>query len=240
MAENRFAALKADTDVFTTFEGDNHVLLQLVAKGLLTDYAGEFGDMNQLDMVRFVAGLAVDTVLERTAVHKLLERIRDLVPGGASDAEPDLRDPDYHLAMLSFREEHILGSAARRLKAGVDRGGEPGAVFSAVQDHVIAAAHAHVERLVLEAFAAKVAATPDGPVHDALVLLRDLHALWLIESDRAWFMEHGRLSSARSKAITAVVTSLCRDVRPLAQRLVDAFGIPRELLRADDLLGDGA
>ena len=35
---NRFAALKADTDVFTTFEGDNTVLLQLAAKNLLTDY----------------------------------------------------------------------------------------------------------------------------------------------------------------------------------------------------------
>jgi len=238
LSVNRFAALKADTDVFTTFEGDNHVLLQLVAKGLLTDYAGEFEDMNQLDMVRFVAGLAVDTVLERTAVHKLLESVRGLLPGGSSDgAEPDLRDPDYHLALLSFREEHILGSVARRLKAGVDRGGNPGAVFSDVQDHVIAAARAHVERLVLEAFAAKVEATPEGPVRDALVLLRDLHALWVIESDRAWFMEHGRLSSARSKAITGQVNALCREVRPLAQQLVDAFGIPRELLRAEDLVG---
>src|SRR5690349_436913 len=35
---NRLAALKADTDIFTTFEGDNTVLLQLVAKSLLTDY----------------------------------------------------------------------------------------------------------------------------------------------------------------------------------------------------------
>ncbi|MCW2813193.1 MAG: acyl-CoA oxidase domain protein, partial [Nocardioides sp.] len=42
LAINRFTALKADTDVFTTFEGDNHVLLQLVAKGLLTDYSSEF------------------------------------------------------------------------------------------------------------------------------------------------------------------------------------------------------
>jgi acyl-CoA oxidase len=188
-------------------------------------------------MVRFVAGLAVDTVLERTAVHKLLERVRDLLPGGSADSEPDLRDADYHLAMLSFREEHILGSVARRLKAGIDKGGNPGAVFSTVQDHVIAAARAHVERLVLEAFAAKVEATPAGPVRDALTLLRDLHALWVIESDRAWFMEHGRLSSARSKAITGQVNALCREVRPLAQQLVDAFGIPRELLRADDLLG---
>ena len=31
LAENRLATLKADTDVFTTFEGDNTVLLQLVA-----------------------------------------------------------------------------------------------------------------------------------------------------------------------------------------------------------------
>jgi acyl-CoA oxidase len=246
LAANRFAALKADTDVFTTFEGDNHVLLQLVAKGLLTDYAGEFEEMNQLDMVRFVAGLAVDTVLERTAVHKLLERVRDLLPGGSADHDAsgdrtggdraEVRDPDYHLALLSFREEHILGSVARRLKAGVDAGGDPGAVFSAVQDHVVAAARAHVERLVLEAFAAKVAATPAGAARDALVLLRDLHALWVIESDRAWFMEHGRLSSARSKAITAQVNALCREVRPIAQDLVDAFGIPPELLRADDLV----
>jgi acyl-CoA oxidase len=48
---NRFAALKADTDVFTTFEGDNHVLLQLVAKGLLTDYSSEFSDLDQFGMV---------------------------------------------------------------------------------------------------------------------------------------------------------------------------------------------
>ncbi len=54
LAVNRFAALKADTDVFTTFEGDNHVLLQLVAKGLLTGYAGEFSNLDQLDLVRFV------------------------------------------------------------------------------------------------------------------------------------------------------------------------------------------
>ena len=36
LAENRFARLKADTDVFTTFEGSNPVLLQLAAKGLLS------------------------------------------------------------------------------------------------------------------------------------------------------------------------------------------------------------
>ena len=126
LAENRFAALKADTDVFTTFEGDNTVLLQLVAKGLLTDYSSEFEDLDQLGMVRFVAGLAVETVVERTSVHKLLERVRDLLPGGDEwDQEAGLLDPTYQLAMLRFREEHILGGVARRLKRGIDAGDEP-------------------------------------------------------------------------------------------------------------------
>ncbi|MCF6377841.1 acyl-CoA dehydrogenase family protein [Nocardioides KLBMP 9356] len=237
ISENRFAALKADTDVFTTFEGDNHVLLQLVAKGLLTDYAGEFEDMDQLGMARFVAGLAVETVVERTSVHKLVQSVRDLLPGGEKwDQEAGLLDPNYQLAMLRFREEHMIGGVARRLKRGIDQGQNPGAVFSRVQDHVIAAAQAHAERLVLEAFVAKVAEVPDGDLKVALNLLCDLHALSTIEADRAWFMEHGRLSSQRSKAISREVGSLCRKLRPLAVDLVDAFGVPQEMLRSPELL----
>ena len=159
LAVNRFAALKADTDVFTTFEGDNHVLLQLVAKGLLTDYASDFEDLDQLGMVRFVAGVAVETLVERTSAHKLLERIKDVLPGGEKwDDEAGILDTDYHLAMLRFREEHMLAGVARRLRRGIDEGLEPGLVFSRVQDHVIGAARAHVERLVLEAFVDKLAA----------------------------------------------------------------------------------
>ena len=52
--------------------GRQHVLLQLVAKGLLTDYASDFEDLDQLGMVRFVTVLAVETVIEKTNAHKLL------------------------------------------------------------------------------------------------------------------------------------------------------------------------
>jgi acyl-CoA oxidase len=241
LAVNRFAALKADTDVFTTFEGDNHVLLQLVAKGLLTDYASEFEDMDQLGMVRFVTNLAVGTVIERTSAHKLLERVKDLLPGGdAWDQEAGLLDSEYQLAMLRFREEHMLSGVARRLKRGMDQKLNPGVVFSEVQDHVIGAANAHVERLVLEAFVEKVRDLPaDVPEGNrvALGLLCDLFALSTIEADRAWFMEHGRLTVQRSKSISREVNSLCRKIRPLAVDLVDAWGVPDEMLRSPDLVG---
>ncbi len=69
----------------------------------------------------------------------------------------------------------------------------------------------------------------------ALNLLCDLFALSSIEADRAWWMEHGRLSSTRSKAISREVSSLCRKLRPIAEDLVDAFGIPREMLHAEIL-----
>ncbi|WP_199547577.1 acyl-CoA dehydrogenase family protein [Streptomyces sp. N35] len=239
LAVNRFAALKADSDIFTTFEGDNHVLLQLVAKGLLTHYASEFEDMDQLGMVRFVTGLAVETVIERTSAHKLLERVRDLLPGGDDwDQEAGLLDTRYQLAMLRYREEHMLAGVARRLKRGVeDQKVHPGTVFSRVQDHVIAVARAHMERLVLEAFADKLRAMPDSDNKVALGLLCDLSALTTIEADRAWFMEHGRLTVQRSKAISREVNDLCRKVRPIAVDLVDAWGIPSEMLRSPDLIG---
>ena len=165
LMSNRLGSLRADTDVFTTFEGDNHILLQLVAKGLLTDYSSSFGDLDQLGMVRFVAGLAVDTVLERTSAHKLLERIKDVLPGGKDDSwdqEAGLLDPEYQLAMFRWREEHMLSGVARRLKRGMDQGMDPVEVFSRVQDHVIAAGRAHVERLVLESFVDKLAPMVDS------------------------------------------------------------------------------
>ncbi len=235
LSVNRFDALRADTDVFTTFEGDNTILMQLVAKGLLTDYRDAFGDLDQLGMVRFVASMAVETVIERTNVHKILQRLRDAVPAADSDADSDagLLDPDYHLDLFRWREEHMLAGVARRLKRGMDDGGDPAEVFSRCQDHVIGAAHAHVERLVLEAFVDKVEATPEGPNRDVLNLLCDLFALAAVEKDRAWFMEHGRLSTARSKAVTAMVNELCRRVRPICGELVDAFDVPPEMLRAE-------
>ena len=74
LSVNRFDALRADTDVFTTFEGDNTVLMQLVAKGRLTDLRDSFGELDQIGTARYVAGIAVETVVEKTSMRQIIER----------------------------------------------------------------------------------------------------------------------------------------------------------------------
>jgi acyl-CoA oxidase len=228
LAENRFASLKADTDVFTTFEGDNTVLLQLVAKGLLTDYSARFGDLSQLEMVRFVGGQVFDTVVERSLARQLVGAVLGAVP--SSEDEPAIEGRDFHLQLFRGREEHVLGGVARRLKRGIDDGQDSFTVFNECQDHVLEAARAHVDRLILESFVAAVDRCENGPQRDALSALCDLYALSTIEQERGWYFEHSRMSAPQSKAITRAVNRLCGELREQALPLVDAFGIPESLL----------
>ncbi|MFT7834889.1 acyl-CoA dehydrogenase [Saccharothrix sp. BKS2] len=221
LAENLLPALKADTDVFTTFEGDNTVLLQLVAKGLLTSYRDHVGDLDPWGVIRFVADQAVNVVIERTAARALIDRL----VSGSSDA---LLDRGWQLRQFEDRERHVLEGLARRLRrASADDAFE---VFNAAQDHVLHAARVHVDRVVLEAFVAALGRGTDPAATELLGRVCDLYALSVVEADRAWFLEHGRLTPQRSKAVTQAVNELCGQLRPHARTLVDAFGIPETWL----------
>lgn len=236
LSVNRLAALKADTDVFTTFEGDNTVLLQLVAKGLLTNYRDEFGSLDLLGMVRFVADQMVERVIERIAARTLIQTLIDAVPKREDDT--DLLDRGYHLELIEWRERHVIEGVARRIKRGIDGGRDTFAVFNDAQDHVLLAAQVHIERVVLEAFVAAIDRCEDPDITALLNKVCDLYVLSTIERDRGWYLEHGRLSPQRSKAIILAVSDLCMQIRPHARVLVDAFGIPDEALGAPIALGE--
>jgi acyl-CoA oxidase len=226
---NRFAALKADSDVFTTFEGDNTVLLQLAAKNLLTDYRDQFGELDPLGTATFMAAQVASQVAERTALRELLERLGDgLLPG--RDDERDLLDHAVQLELFKWRHEHVLAGVARRLKRGIDSGGDPFAVLVGCQDHVVTTARSWADLVVLEAFVAAVEDCADPAARELLGKLCSLHALSTIERERGWYQEHGRLSSPRSKAVIKAVNSLCAELRPHAGTLVEAFGVPESCL----------
>src|SRR3954471_7675920 len=219
--KNRFAALKADTDVFTTFEGDNTILLQLVAKGLLTDYKERFGNLAGLEMVRFVGEQAYETVVERTLARQLVTRLVDAVtPNGDEEDEGDIEDREFQLDLFRWREEHTLTAVSRRLKRGLDDGGEQFDVFNECQDHVLYAARAHVDTLILEAFNRAIEACEDDELRPLLEKLFSLYAMWQIEQERGWFFEHGRLTGPRAKGVTRTINRLAYELRDQADVLV--------------------
>ncbi|MGD8318862.1 MAG: acyl-CoA dehydrogenase, partial [Gemmatimonadota bacterium] len=220
LAANRFAALKADTDVFTTFEGANGVLLQLVAKGLLSRYRHEMGDLRFWDMVRFVAERAGESV--RT-LNPIVTRRTD---------EEHLRDPAFHASSFRYREERLLRSVALRLKRRVDDGMDTFRAINSCQDHLVELATAHVEVLVLEALQDGAARAPSPGLSEALSTLSALYALWRMETHRGWYLEAGYVEGGKSRAIRGQVNALCREVREYAGLLVDAFGIPERVLAA--------
>ena len=192
---SRFAALKADTDVFTTFEGDNTILLQLAAKSLLTDYKDAFGELDPLGMAQFVAGQALGVLTERTALRKLAD---SLLPGRDDDA--DLLARKTQLELFRWRHEHLLAGAARRLKGGIDAGRDPFSVLVDCQDHVIEAARSWVDLVVLESFPER----PRGGDRSA-TSTRCTRS----RPSAATTRSTGGCPAARSKAVVKTVNALC-------------------------------
>ena len=218
--------------MFTTFEGDNHVLFQLVAKELLTSYAQEVGGLDPVGLVRFAAGTVADVVKERTAAAQLIQRLIDSRPGRSAD-DHDLLDRGTQLSLFEDREEHVLETAARRLRraTGGDKA-EAFAVFNAAQDHVIRAGRVHIERVVLEAFTAGIARSDSLEAQDLLRDVCSLYALTSIEEDLAWFMGHNRLADTRAKTVTSLVNELLEKLRPHTLTLIEGFGVPEATLNA--------
>jgi acyl-CoA oxidase len=227
-ADNRIGRLKADTDVFTTFEGDNTVLMLQVAKGLLSDFQREFRDMNLLGMARFVAG-------------EMATQMTELNPVVTRRTDPEhLRSLDFQRGAFEYRVDRMLQDAGRRLQRRIDDDMEPFAAFVDVQDHLVQLAHAEAERVTLDRFVDAIEPVEDESLRETLTALRRLFALARIEADLDWFLEAGYVTSSKAKAVRGAVNALCDEVRPQAEALVDAFAIPDACLAAPIATQEGA
>src|ERR1700757_1174148 len=224
MFVNRFAALKADADIFTTFEGDNTVLMQLVAKNLLGELKDQLKEMNPGRIARFF----VDQRLKA-----LKKRFLSLTAASAS-----LLNPEQQLAYFRFRESTLLlraGGEFRRLTQ--HKAMDAYSAFIHLQPELLELAEAYAERQVLESFLEAVARVPEQTLQRPLRKLADVFALYHLEKHKGWFLENGFMAGRRAIAITNHVTRLCQEVRQDAVALVDAFGIPDQCLGAPIGLG---
>ena len=224
LSVNRLADARADTDVFTTFEGDNTVLMQLLAKGLLTGFRQRFAEQG---MVRFAARHLRGQVALRNPVAR-----RD-------DDESSLRGAALQLRLLEFREATLLYSAARRVRQRMAKKVDQTVAFNQVQEHLLGLAAAHVDTVALRAFIAGVdKATGDERV--VLDRLRQLHGLTLLERHAGWFYENGVFEPVRGRAIRKLVPKVFAELLPDVLGLTTSFGIPDACLAAPIAFNDPA
>lgn len=211
LAENRLGLLRADLDIFTTFEGDNTVLGLLVARNLLSEL--EQGSL---------AATAGRVVQSRwSGSRTLLSR---------ATSEKALRTSKFQRAAFRLRRQRLTTSLGLRLAGLAKEKGSLGAAFLACQDHALALASAYATEVVYEAFAASV------KEHASFRPLRDLFALWTLQAEASFYLEKGLLSGAQMASIRALVLDLAAELRDYAEELVNHFDISDLLLGAPGLL----
>ncbi|AJT40916.1 acyl-CoA dehydrogenase [Psychromicrobium lacuslunae] len=231
LIENRFASLRADLDIYATFEGDNTILLQLVAKRLLADYAKEFRNVDFGVLARFAVSQATDVAVNKTGLRQVAQFVADT--GSVQRSAIALKDEESQRALLTERVEAMVAEVGNALKdAAKLPQAKAAAVFNQHQDELIEAARAHAELLQWEAFTEGLAKVSDPKTKEVLTWVRDLFGLGLIEKHLSWYLMNGRLSMQRARTVGDYINRLLTKIRPHALELVDAFGYTQEHLRA--------
>jgi acyl-CoA oxidase len=237
LAENRLTQLRADLDIYVTFEGDNNVLLQLVAKRLLTDYSKKFAHLDAGAMAAFVADQVGDAAINRTGLRSFAQKVRDF--GSTARSVGYIRDTDSQRQLLTDRVQTMVAEIAGRLRnANKLPKAEAAALFNSNQNALIEAARAHGELLQWEAFTDALDDIQDAGTKQVLTWLRDLFGLGLIEQHAAWYLTYGRISAQRIQAVTSYIDDrLLPRLRAHALDLVAAFEFTPELIGAPIALG---
>ncbi|ALJ22262.1 acyl-CoA dehydrogenase family protein [Microbacterium sp. No. 7] len=236
MAENRLTSLRADLDIYVTFEGDNNVLLQLVGKRLLADFAQQFKGADAGKLAGFAARQAADRIFHGAGLRQLGQSVADF-GSTARSVELGLRAEQQHELLAGRVQQMVADLAARLRPASKASPEESAAIVNACQADLIEAARAHGQLLQWEAFTDAVNRAPDEGTGRVLTWLRDLFGLSLIERHLSWYLINGRLSTQRAAAVSRYIDRLCLRLRPHAQDLVDAFGFEPEHVRAPIALG---
>ncbi len=221
LSENRFGELKADADIFTTFEGDNTVLMQLVAKGLLTEFKQSFHDDGFTAVMRYIFG-KVSFVLSEINPYQ-----------SRNTSIEHLTSDEFHADTLRYREKKVLMSLSERMRDYLKKRVSPYDAFLKCQNHMIYLAHAYVDRLVYRELVKKLDTLPSSPSKDMLTTLTKYYAIHNIYENREWYLENGYFEGSKTKAIRRVLNKMTQELRPELLALVDGFAITDESRRAE-------
>ncbi|MBC6997153.1 acyl-CoA dehydrogenase [Cytophaga sp. FL35] len=220
LLENRIADLKGDVDIFTTFEGDNTVLLLLAAKGVLSDFKAEFNSAGFTAVLKILGMQLNNTLTTSNPVYS-----------NKVDKE-HLYNPKFHKHALNYRTRRLTYTLAMRIRDYIKQGMPSYQAFLKVQTHLLALGKAYSVELAYETFSNYIKTMEEDKYKSLFEKMATLYVLYELRKDAAWYLEQGYLGSTKSKAIRQRVERLCTELRPHLNSLIDGFGIPEHCLTA--------
>uniref|UniRef100_A0A8D2B5C3 Acyl-coenzyme A oxidase n=1 Tax=Sciurus vulgaris TaxID=55149 RepID=A0A8D2B5C3_SCIVU len=202
MMENRISDLKCDADVFVTFEGDNVVMLQVVARELLARYTQQHRD-------KLLSGLL------GSWAASVSDKLRISFLAFNTDAIGNLA---FLLKAVNFRERVLQRGLVARIydKAEISR------VAFLPLDVCL--------RPLLSAFSNVLLFVHFLPLSHPQFCL--LYGTKLVFRERAWYLEHRYVTPRASRRIRSQLLDLCDSVKDDALRVIAAFNIPHANLHA--------
>jgi len=193
------------------------VLLQQVATLLLKKYQERF------------QGSPVKATF--SYLKEALGRMMPHNPLATHDADrASVRSHAGLLRAMEYRSARLLQSAASRL-AQMTKETNAWHAWNDCMSHLVQLANAHVERVVLGGFLARVEAEADPATRATLAAMAELFALDRLHADPVLRNEE-YIAPSRAKAMEREVRALCAELRQVAEPLVAAFDIPDFVLRA--------
>lgn len=211
LQENHIVQMKSDFDIYVTFEGDNTVLLQLVGKRLLGDYAAKFKDATAMQKL----ALANQDIIDKTKFKFTALQHAQTISG-----------------LLKTRVDLMTAHIASDFYKAGKNNENIEEVFNHDQMAVVNLAKAYGDMVRFEAFRNVVTKLPHNDEWSPLNDLSKLFGWVCIQKDAGWFLTNGLLTPAQSKEVNNTVDYLLAVLRPDAQNFVDAFGYMPAHLRA--------
>jgi acyl-CoA oxidase len=218
LRENHIADLKADADIFTTFEGDNNVLLQLVAKGLLTEFKESFNDDAFTSTMKYLGGKISFVFSEYNFINN------------RNTSETHLLDDDFISDSLRYREKKMFIALADRMKSYSKKNVSPNEAFLKSQVHMVDAAKAYVERLAYRNMIDRLRSMPNSKEKDLLEDCTRFYGLTNIMENRYFFLESDYMDGSKTKALRRVYSELMEKIKLYSLDIVDSFCLNKELI----------
>lgn len=211
-ADNRIGPMMNDQNVDVTFEGDNTVLMQQVAKAVL-----EAPHRSKAPLRPPSVSLA-----HASGPHgPLLADLGELLT--------------YRDKSLAAELAGAMGAAAARATDAKGRSAAMAAAFQDNMDLSVDLGWSHTDRLVFGNFVDQITRAPERS-RPVLRLLATLYGLSCVEGHMDFYLAQGALKAADRSAVRRQINALCgrlaADGGRMAISLCDSFGIPDHIVHA--------